>query len=211
MLDFLQGLTQVPKRLAIMGGTFDPIHYAHLTAAEFVRDEMQLDQVLFLPSGNSYFKENRGVTPAETRYLMTTLAIQDNPGFCASRIEIEREGRTYTIDTIHQLRRELPDTQLYFIVGTDTFLQMPTWYQAEELLHSCSFLVVNRGGYDLTVDPEIYAGVDYRQIQIPSLKISSTEIRERIQEGRSVKYLLPDPVLDYIMEHQLYMPKGCAE
>lgn len=205
MLDFLQNQSQDLKSLAIMGGTFDPVHFGHLSAAQTVQDLLSIDKILFLPSGDPPHKQKSGLTPAETRFHMTQLAIRDNPGFITSRLEIDREGRTYTIDTIHELRKELPaETKLYFIVGADAFLEMPTWYHAQELLRSCSYIVVNRPGYPLHIDPDTFEGVDYHIVEVPPLDISSTEIRKRVREGRSIKYLLPDQVIEWIYAHHLY-------
>ncbi len=193
-------------KIAIMGGTFDPIHMAHLTAAEAVRDALQLDKVLFMPSGDPPHKQGSGVTSAENRYQMVCLATASNPAFEVSRIEIDRPGRTYTLDTIHALKETLPpDTKLYFIVGTDAFIDMKGWYHADELRYACSFAAVTRPGYEPpAVDDPWYQNVDYTWIEIPELHISSTDLRNRVRNGRSIRYLTDPAVEAYIAEHGLY-------
>ena len=194
------------NQLAIMGGTFDPIHYAHLAAAEAVRQALDIDTVLFLPSGDPPHKGIRNITPGVHRLAMTRLAVETNKNFCVSGMEIERVGKTYTLDTIRELKAALPaDYELTFIIGADSFQDLHLWYHAEELVRLCRFAVVGRPGYSLELPPqELYKEADFVYVDIPPLDISSTAIRQRVREGQSIRYLLPDAVCEYIYEHGLY-------
>lgn len=195
-----------------MGGTFDPIHYGHLVTAEAVMHEYQIDRVLFIPSGQPPHKLGNQVTSAEHRYLMTLLATETNPHFFSSRIEIDRKGTTYTIDTIRELKELYPDTEIYFITGADAFSQILTWKNPEVLLSSCHFVAATRPGYSRTKAlPQIEAIMDQHvdtlhYLEVPALSISSSDIRSRVREGRPIKYLLPETVENYIMKHGLYQP-----
>lgn len=197
-------------KIAVMGGTFDPIHYGHLVTAEAVMHEYQIDRVLFIPSGQPPHKAGKSVTPAEHRYLMTLLATETNPNFFSSRIEIDREGYTYTIDTIRELKKANPDTEIYFITGADAFSEILTWKDPEVLLSSCHFVAATRPGYSRKkAAPQIEAIVNrhtnrLHYIEVPSLTISSSDIRSRVREGRPIKYLLPETVENYIYKHGLY-------
>ncbi len=199
-----------PKKIAIMGGTFDPIHYGHLVTAEAVMHEYQIDRVLFIPSGQPPHKNDSQVTSAEHRYLMTLLATETNPRFFSSRIEIDREGYTYTIDTIRELKKMYPETEIYFITGADAFSNILTWKNPELLLSSCHFVAATRPGYSRKkAAPQIEAVMErhadtLHYLEVPALSISSSEIRERIKEGRPIKYLLPETVENYIYKHGLY-------
>ncbi len=199
-----------PKKIAIMGGTFDPIHYGHLVTAEAVMHEYQIDRVLFIPSGQPPHKTDSQVTSAEHRYLMTLLATETNPSFFSSRIEIDREGYTYTIDTIHELQKMYPETELYFITGADAFSNILTWKNPEVLLSSCHFVAATRPGYSRKkAAPQIEAVMErhadtLHYLEVPALSISSSEIRERVKDGRPIKYLLPETVENYIYKHGLY-------
>ncbi|MGB9780076.1 nicotinate-nucleotide adenylyltransferase [Caldanaerobacter sp.] len=198
-------------RLGIMGGTFDPIHYGHLVTAEAVRDEFKLDKVIFVPAGNPPHKVKRKVTDKKHRYLMTILATITNPFFEVSSIEIEREGYTYTIDTIKEFKKLYGDeTLFYFITGADAVLEILTWKNADELLRLCYFVAATRPGIEGNkIDQELdkirnlYGNVIYK-VTVPSLAISSTDIRERVAKGRPIKYLLPEPVERYIQKYGLY-------
>lgn len=198
------------QRIAVMGGTFDPIHYGHLVTAEAVMHEYQIDRVLFVPSGQPPHKSNNQVTAAEHRFLMTLLATETNPNFFCSRIEIDRTGYTYTIDTIRELQRMYPGTEIYFITGADAFSQILTWKDPEILLSSCHFVAATRPGYSRKkAAPQIEAIVDrhintLHYLEVPALAISSSDIRSRVREGRPVKYLLPETVENYIIKHGLY-------
>ncbi len=199
------------KRLAIMGGTFDPVHFGHLATAEAVRSQFNIDKVLFIPTGMPPHKKNSKVTSSEHRYLMTVLATVDNPHFFTSRIEIDRPGETYTIDTITQLRTACSkDAEIYFITGADAVFDILTWREAERLLTICNFIAVSRPGYKndkLIKDiEEINAkyNSNVRYMEVPALAISSSDIRKRVSENQPVKYLLPANVENYLYKHGLY-------
>lgn len=193
-----------------MGGTFDPIHYGHLVTAEAVMHEYQIDQVLFIPSGQPPHKTEGQVTPADHRYLMTLLATETNPRFFSSRIEIDRKGYTYTIDTIRELKEMYPGSEIYFITGADAFSNILSWKNPELLLSSCHFVAATRPGYSRAkAAPQIEALMDrhadtLHYLEVPALSISSSEIRARVKEGRPIKYLLPETVENYIYKHGLY-------
>ncbi|MBQ7049449.1 MAG: nicotinate-nucleotide adenylyltransferase [Firmicutes bacterium] len=199
-----------PRKIAIMGGTFDPIHYGHLVTAEAVMHEYQIDQVLFIPSGQPPHKTEGQVTPADHRYLMTLLATETNPRFFSSRIEIDRKGYTYTIDTIRELKEMYPGSEIYFITGADAFSNILSWKNPELLLSSCHFVAATRPGYSRAkAAPQIEALMDrhadtLHYLEVPALSISSSEIRARVKEGRPIKYLLPETVENYIYKHGLY-------
>lgn len=199
------------KKLAIMGGTFDPIHIGHLVTAEEVRHEFNVDEVLFVPTGHPPHKSNINMTTCEHRYLMTVLATAANPHFKVSRIEIEREGVTYTIDTIKELKRIYGmDVQLFFITGADAVHKILTWKESEELLQLCDFVAVTRPGYN---KKELLKQVDTLKTQydtnihfleVPALAISSSDIRRRLSEMKPIKYLVPQEVENYIFKNGLY-------
>lgn len=195
-----------PQTIALMGGTFDPIHYGHLVTAEAVRHQFEIDLTLFIPTGQPPHKKKEWVTNAEDRYMMTMLATETHPSFYVSRIEIEREGNTYTIDTIRQLKDTYPQgTKFYFITGADAFLEMFTWKNAELLLKSCTFIAATRPGYDRSIIKRGAMKEDNLYfIEVPALSISSTDIRERVRQRRPIKYLLPESVENYIYKHNLY-------
>ena len=199
------------KRYAIMGGTFDPIHYGHLAAAEAVRQCLNCSKVIFIPSGNPPHKTGRVLTASTHRYAMTLQAVSSNPYFEVSNIEINRDGYTYTLDTIKELKGLYgEEVELLFITGADALLEIETWYKVEELLAQCSFVAVTRPGYDKTkLEQKLqYLKSKYNSVlfivDVPGLNISSTDIRSRIAENVSIKYLLPEPVEQYIYKHGLY-------
>ncbi|MDM8301288.1 nicotinate-nucleotide adenylyltransferase [Collinsella tanakaei] len=196
-------------RLGIMGGTFDPIHYGHLVTAEQAREALQLDLVLFMPAGQPAFKQDQEVSDAEDRYAMTVLATAANPAFDASRFEIDRDGITYTIDTLRALRRNYPDNvKLFFITGADAILDLVTWHDAAAMAELATFIAATRPGYDIDQARQRVAasGVpfDVRYIEIPALAISSTNIRERVSRAKSVRYLTSESVIGYIRKNGLY-------
>jgi nicotinate-nucleotide adenylyltransferase len=182
-----------------MGGTFDPIHHGHLVAAEEARYAFSLERVTFIPAGHPWQKE-RHVAPAEARYEMTQLAIADNPAFEVSRIEIDRDGPTYTVDTLRALRAEKPDAELFFITGADAIREILTWKDPDEALALATFVAVTRPGYELEKLPSQQIEV----LEIPALAISSTDIRARVAVGRPIRYLVPDAVAAHIKIHGLY-------
>jgi nicotinate-nucleotide adenylyltransferase len=203
-------------KLGIMGGTFDPIHYGHLVTAEAVRDKFKLDKVIFVPAGNPPHKFRRKVTDKKIRYLMTILATVTNPYFEVSTIEIDREGYTYTIDTIRELKNAYGSkSELYFITGADAILEILTWRNSNELLKLCNFVAATRPGYGqdsikrkLDYIKKLYKK-DVYEVTVPSLAISSTDIRNRVYENRPIKYLLPESVERYIEKCNLYKKGDC--
>jgi len=187
-------------RIGVMGGTFDPIHNGHLVAASEVAQQLHLDEVVFVPTGLPYQKE--GATSAEHRYLMTVIATAANPQFTVSRVDIDRGGPTYTIDTLRDLRAERPDAELFFISGADAIAQILDWKDVAELWSLAHFVAVTRPGHPLSVSglPES----DVSLLEVPALAISSTDCRERVSRGFPVWYLVPDGVVQYIFKHHLY-------
>lgn len=197
-------------RIGVMGGTFDPIHLAHLIAAESVRDGFHLHRVLFIPAGTPPHKTGRRVSPAARRLAMVRLAISSNPGFEVSTIETDRPGASYTVDTVRSLRREFgPETKLYFITGADAVLEILSWKDPFEIFNHCELVAVTRPGYDAVALDRMVAtmagsgGVVHR-LAIPEVSISSSEIRKRVKERRSIRYLVPDAVGEYIWRTGLY-------
>jgi len=199
------------KSIAVMGGTFDPIHNGHLVTAEAVRHRFRVDKVIFVPTGNPAHKSDRKVTHHEHRYLMTVLATMRNQNFDVSRIEIDRLGITYTIDTIEELKKICrPDVRLYFITGADAIHQIFTWKEPERLLTLCDFVAVTRPGYQKNklfeeigeIRDKYASRIHY--MEVPALAISSSDIRNRVQKGAPIKYLLPQTVEDYIRKFHLY-------
>ena len=190
-----------------MGGTFDPIHNGHLVAASEVAYRFQLDQVVFVPTGQPWQKAGRDVTAAEHRYLMTMVATASNPRFTVSRVDIDRKGPTYTIDTLRDLRELFPDAELYFITGADSLASIMSWRDWEVMLEMANFVGVTRPGYELSKDMlplESQTGIEL--IEIPAMAISSTDCRKRAGEGEPVWYLVPDGVVQYIAKNNLYGP-----
>jgi nicotinate-nucleotide adenylyltransferase len=198
----------LPARPAVgvMGGTFNPIHIGHLVTAEEALYAFSLDEVIFVPAGQPWQKD-RDVAEAEHRYLMTVIATASNPHFRVSRIEIDRPGPTYTVETLRALRAEIGEAELYFITGADAILQILSWKDPEEVLAEARFVAATRPGYDLDrLEKELPQGLEDRVhiFEIPALAISSTDIRRRVREGRPVRYLLPEGVARYIEKARLY-------
>jgi len=185
-----------------MGGTFDPVHHGHLVAASEVQASFELDEVIFVPTGEPWQKSNRKVSAAEDRYLMTVIATASNPRFSVSRVDIERGGTTYTIDTLRDLREIHPDAELFFITGADALEQILSWRQAEELFSLAHFVGVTRPGYHL--DSRHLPAGSVSLIDVPAMAISSTACRERVASGLPVWYLVPDGVVQYISKRDLY-------
>ncbi|PWK73660.1 nicotinate-nucleotide adenylyltransferase [Streptomyces sp. CG 926] len=192
----------VKRRLGVMGGTFDPIHHGHLVAASEVAALFHLDEVMFVPTGEPWQKSQWAVSPAEDRYLMTVIATASNPQFSVSRIDIDRGGPTYTIDTLRDLKAQNDDADLFFITGADALAQILTWRNAEELFSLSHFIGVTRPGHVLTDDGLPEGGVSL--VEVPALAISSTDCRARVAQGDPVWYLVPDGVVRYIDKRELY-------
>lgn len=188
-----------------MGGTFDPIHHGHLVAASEVQSWFDLDEVIFVPTGEPWQKADRDVSPAEHRYLMTVIATAANPRFEVSRVDIDRSGPTYTIDTLRELTALHPDADLYFITGADAMAALLTWQDHEELFKLAHFVGCTRPGHELT-DGSLEGLPKDRitLVEIPALTISSTDCRHRVESGEPVWYLVPDGVVQYIGKHELY-------
>ncbi len=198
-----------PFKLGIMGGTFDPIHVGHLILAEQAYEALNLDLVLFIPTGNPSFKRDKLVRPASDRLKMVELAIADNPHFLASDIEVVREGITYTLDTLTQLHSILPaSAELYFIMGSDTLLTLNKWRAADKLASLATYVGVNRPGDTSVTEADLsdLRSLGFRALllEAPALEVSSSDIRERLKNGRSVRYLLAESVLQYAKERHLY-------
>ena len=183
-----------------MGGTFDPIHNGHLVAASEVGQHFDLDEVVFVPTGEPYQK--RDVSPSEDRYLMTVVATASNPRFKVSRVDLDRDGPTYTIDTLRDMRAQHPDADLFFITGADAFASIVEWKDAEELWRLAHFVAVTRPGHHLSLSD--YPRERVSLLEVPALAISSTDCRARVRAGYPVWYLVPDGVVQYISKHDLY-------
>ena len=200
------------RRIGIYGGSFDPIHYGHLHLAEEARCMADLDQVVFIPTWVSPFKQDSVPASCQQRLDMVRIAISSNPAFAVSDMEILREEVSYTVDTLRRCREMMgEDVRLYFITGTDAFLSIEKWYHSDELLQNYSFIIGSRPGYhEEDLDQVIWRvkskyGADVIKLEIPQLDISSSRIREKIEDGRSVRYLLPDALIHYIGRNGLYL------
>ncbi|NQX03573.1 nicotinate-nucleotide adenylyltransferase [Rathayibacter sp. VKM Ac-2856] len=187
-------------RIGVMGGTFDPIHHGHLVAASEVAQSFDLDEVVFVPTGRPWHKKT--VTPPEHRYLMTVIATASNPRFTVSRVDIDRVGTTYTIDTLRDIHAAHPDAELFFITGADAVEQILSWKDYDELWELAHFVAVSRPGHALSVSG--LPAQDVSLLEIPALAISSTDCRSRVNRGDPVWYLVPDGVVQYISKHHLY-------
>ncbi|REE95576.1 nicotinate-nucleotide adenylyltransferase [Thermomonospora umbrina] len=192
-----------PRRLGVMGGTFDPIHHGHLVAASEVAHLFRLDEVVFVPTGRPWQKTERKVAAAEDRYLMTVIATASNPRFSVSRVDVDRPGSTYTIDTLRDMREiHGPDTELFFITGADALAKMISWHNAEEMFTLAHFVGCTRPGHHLK-DPGLPDG-RVSLVEVPALSISSTECRARVRDGEPIWYLVPDGIVQYINKRSLY-------
>jgi nicotinate-nucleotide adenylyltransferase len=187
-----------------MGGTFDPVHHGHLSAASEVAARFALDEVVFVPTGSPWQKSHRDVSPAEDRYLMTVIATASNPRFSVSRIEVDRPGPTYTIDTLRELRQAHADAELFFITGADALAQILGWHAADELFELAHFVGVSRPGYE-PVDLSGFPDGAVTLLEVPALAISSSDCRARVAAGDPVWYLVPDGVVQYIEKRSLYI------
>ena len=200
------------RRIGVMGGTFDPIHHGHLVAASEVQAWFDLDEVVFVPTGQPWQKSSRQVSAPEDRYLMTVIATASNPRFSVSRVDVDRDGPTYTIDTLRDLHKERPDTDLFFITGADALAQILTWHDVEAIFELAHFVGCTRPG--TTIDEATLDGLPQHKvttIEVPALAISSTECRARAQKSEPVWYLVPDGVVQYIAKRGLYQLQDSFE
>jgi nicotinate-nucleotide adenylyltransferase len=189
------------RRIGVMGGTFDPIHTGHLLAASEVSFRLGLDHVVFVPTGQPWQKQDRQVSSAEDRFIMTVLAT-DRSDFEVSRVDVDRAGPTFTADTLRELHDLHDPADLYFITGADTLAGLPTWERADVVLDLAHVVAVTRPGHEL--DEASLPATDVTIVEIPSLEISSTMCRERVQRGEPIDYLVPPAVAEYILKRRLY-------
>lgn len=195
------------EKIGIIGGTFDPIHYGHLVIASCAADAYDLDHVIFIPSAVPPHKIGKKITPVEQRYEMALLATLDNPQFSVSKVEMERSGSSYTIDTIKYFREEFPDSEIYFITGADTIVEIDTWRNPEDLMQMVYFIAAVRPGYTFEgLAKDFYQRNRDRifLLETPEMGISSTDIRRRVQEGQTIQYLVHPSVQRYIDKFHLY-------
>ncbi len=198
------------SNLGILGGTFDPIHNGHLLAAEWAREVFRLQDIIFIPSARPPHKDLEVVLDSQHRYQMVELAVGDNTSFSVSAIELERAGLSYTVDTIAHYLQVYPDMDIYFIIGVDALQLIYTWKDLDQLLKLCKFIVVTRPGYELDKNDPCFHAVptalwdNLELLPIPGLEISSSEIRRRVAEGKSIRYLVPPAIEKYIRDNNLY-------
>ena len=197
-------------RLGLFGGTFDPVHFAHLLLAEQCREACELDEVWFLPTGRPPHKHNEAISPSQTRIEMLELAVAGHAAFSVCTLEIDRGGTTYTVDTLEHLRKEDPERELFFLIGGDSLSDLPTWREPERIVQLATVVAVNRGDRPLPDSLEMpghsvfKSGTPIRFVTMPGVDISSSDIRQRVREGRSIRYMTPRAVEMYIREHSLY-------
>lgn len=208
-----KGEPVIMKKIGILGGTFNPVHTAHLIIAEAAQEDAGLDDILFVPSGCSYLKDASDIVSAKHRINMTGLAIEDNPHFALSTMEIDRGGNSYTCDTIMELKKRYPDQEYYLIVGADNLFTMEEWKDAEVIFQNAKILAAVRGNKKRADMEKKIAqlkekyGADIILLDVRQVDISSSEIREKIAAGRSVRYMLPEKVREYILKNHLYEKK----
>ena len=195
-------VAQRRARIGVMGGTFDPIHNGHLVAASEVQQKFDLDEVIFVPTGMPWMKSDSVVTEGEHRYLMTVIATAANPRFTVSRVDIDRQGPTYTIDTLRDIHSARPNADIFFISGADAIAQILEWKDVEQVWPLAHFVAVSRPGHPLSISGLPEQGVSL--LEVPALAISSTDCRSRVSRGFPVWYLVPDGVVQYISKHHLY-------
>jgi len=188
------------KRIGILGGTFNPLHIGHLAIAEVAQEQMSLEKVVFVPSCLPPHKRIANLAPADDRLEMVRLSIKKNPKFDISDFEVQKGGKSYTIETVRYFQEKFPGAKLFFIVGGDSAAFLHTWKNVEEILTLASFIVVNRPGHD-----ECEASIPHHSVVLPGIDISSSYVRRRIVQGKSIKYLVPDEVFRYIEQHKLYV------
>ncbi|WP_267894625.1 nicotinate-nucleotide adenylyltransferase [Janibacter massiliensis] len=195
-------------RIGVMGGTFDPIHHGHLVAASEAAARFDLNEVVFVPTGRPYQKDAQRVSPAEHRYLMTVVATASNPRFTVSRVDIDRGGPTYTIDTLRDLHTKRPEAELFFITGADALAKILSWKDADEMFELAHFIGVTRPGHVLSDKGLPDDRVTLQEV--PAMAISSTDCRARVAADEPVWYLVPDGVVQYIAKHGLYRATGAS-
>jgi nicotinate-nucleotide adenylyltransferase len=190
-------------RIGVLGGTFDPIHNGHLVAASEVAHTLDLHEVIFVPTGQPWQKEDRNLSATEDRYLMTVIATASDPLLSVSRVDLDREGETYTVDTLTDLRAQRgADAEFFFIMGADALSGIKTWHNTENLFSLAHFVGCTRPGHP--IDRDALVGQDVTLVDLPGLEISSTGCRERVRAGRPIRYLVPDGVIQYIAKRGLY-------
>lgn len=205
------------RKIGVMGGTFNPIHYAHLLLAESAREQFALDRVIFMPTGTPYMKDTTNLPPGELRYQLVKLAIRDNAFFTCSRLEIDRPGNTYTADTLRELHHMYPGDHIYFIMGADAIMDIEKWHRAEEVLQGATILAAVRKKIKLDVlrarRQELIDRycADIELLEYGRIDISSTMIRDRLSRGLSVRYLLPDECIEFIRTRNFYSEKSEEE
>jgi nicotinate-nucleotide adenylyltransferase len=186
-------------KIGILGGTFNPIHYGHLILGEQVAGKLKLDRVIFVPAFMPPHKSNRDVISAGPRLKMAELATRENPHFTVSDIEIKRKGKSYTVDTLREIKRKYPEARLFFICGSDLVSEIPTWKDSDELFKMVQFVLAKRPGFGKRL-----SGKQFLKIGVAQVDISSSLIRDLVKQGRSIRYLTPDSVVKYIQKHGLY-------
>jgi nicotinate-nucleotide adenylyltransferase len=191
------------KKIGILGGTFDPIHLGHLVLAEQVKERLKLDQVVFIPCLRSPHKTRQKLSPAEVRFRMTQLAVEGNPSFSVSDIELKRKGLSYTVDTLKELKGLYPKSQIYFLTGSDVVDELDTWKDPQRLYRLAKVVIATRPGFDQFDRRNRFAKKSI-VVPITGMDVSSSEIRRRVKKGKSVKYLVPSGVEDYIRKKKLY-------
>lgn len=201
------------KRMGIMGGTFDPIHYGHLAAAEEAWAKLSLDQVVFVVANIPPHKIGEEITPAKHRYAMVELAIASNPHFFISRVDLDRPGPSYSVDTVRLLKQGWgPDSEIFFIMGMDSLMEIDAWHEPDQLIRLCRLVAVERPGFqpDLEALEAKVPGIAARTVMIdmPAVDISSSDLRRRVREGLPIKYQVPPEVEEYIHGHGLYLERG---
>ncbi len=205
------------RKIGILGGTFNPIHNVHLLLGEAAREQFCLDRIIYMPSGCSYLKINDDIPSGELRYQMVKLAIENNPYFTCSRLEIDREGNTYTIDTLRELNKMYPGDDLYLILGGDTFKQIESWYESAEIFKCCNLIAAvrdNMSAADMEEQKKYLEdkyGAKIQILRFKNIDLSSSDIRERFLTGRSVRYMVPDEVIEFAVLKNIYSGNPVAE
>lgn len=205
------------KKVGIIGGTFNPVHTGHLMLAEWAKEEAGLDQVLFIPAGCPYMKNAGDVLDGEQRLEMVELAIRDREDFICSDMEIRRKGYTYTYETLEMLRKQNPDTQYFFIMGADCLFSLESWACPERIFAACTLIAAARNGSPIEEMEKKCRELEERfhgsicLVEFLEIEISSTDIRTRVKAGRSIRYMVPDPVRSYIEENRLYQDESIQQ